>query len=223
MAQSTLWKNAPTLKWSSIPKQGAIYITGHRGTGKTALAWRIADRRRGKNGYPEHVAAYGFPSNSLSALPEWVRHVDSPQQIAALTEPHMIIIDESVFVVNSRRSQSNDNIEFTKLLAIIRHKGHLLIFISQSSRQIDIQLVEGFDMILIKKPSLLQVRTVRDAIKPEIEQAFKEFAEYTNQGGNHKKRVFMFDPHTGGTAMLPARMPDWWNDEVSRAYGEVTL
>ena len=168
-------KKPPPVRWASIPKVGSIYIMGHRGQGKSALAWYIADSYRKKAGYPRRVAAYSFPPEASKALPRWITHVDSTSEISGLKQPHIIIVDESVFHVNSRRSQSTDNLDFTKLLAVIRHKGHLLVFISQSSRQVDIQVIEGFDLVLMKAPSLLQVRSARAELRPEIEEAYSLF------------------------------------------------
>ena len=213
-------KKPKLVRWDSVPKVGSIYIMGHRGQGKSALAWHIADTYRKKAGYPKLVAAYSFPSEATKALPKWISHIDSISQVSALKRPHIIVIDESVFHVNSRRSQSADNLDFTKLLAVIRHKGHLLIFISQTSRQVDIQVIEGFDLVLMKAPSLLQVRAARAELRPEIEEAYNLFS---TMRGDTRKKVFMFDPHRGGTGMLPASMPTWWTAKVSKAYSAVII
>jgi len=213
-------KKPKPVRWTSIPKVGSVYIMGHRGQGKSALAWYIADSHRKKAGYPKAVAAYSFPPEAAKALPRWINHIDTTAAVSALKKPHIIVIDESVFHVNSRRSQSTDNLDFTKLLAVIRHKGHLLIFISQTSRQVDIQVIEGFDLVLMKAPSLLQVRSARAELRPEIEEAHNRFSDMR---GDTRKKVFMFDPHHGGTAMLPASMPSWWTQRVSKAYAAVII
>jgi len=213
-------KKPKPVRWTSIPKVGSVYIMGHRGQGKSALAWYIADTYRKQAGYPNGVAAYSFPPEATKALPKWIVHVDSPSALSTLKRPHIVVIDESVFHVNSRRSQSGDNLDFTKLLAVIRHKGHLLCFISQTSRQVDIQVIEGFDLVLMKAPSLLQVRSARAELRPEIEEAYHLFSEMR---GDTRKKVFMFDPHKGGKAMLPASMPSWWTQKVSKAYSAVVI
>jgi hypothetical protein len=213
-------KKLKPVRWSSVPKVGSIYIMGHRGQGKSALAWYIADTYRKRVGYPKRVAAYSFPPEAAKALPKWITHIDTTSAVSALKKPHIIVIDESVFHVNSRRSQSTDNLDFTKLLAVIRHKGHLLIFISQTSRQVDIQVIEGFDLVLMKAPSLLQVRSARAELRPEIEEAYDLFSDMK---GDTRKKVFMFDPHKGGRAMLAASMPSWWTQKVSKAYSAVVI
>ena len=213
-------KKAKPVRWESVPKVGSIYIMGHRGQGKSALAWYIADAYRKKAGYPKAVAAYSFPSEATKALPKWIHHIDSISEVSTLKKPHIIVVDESVFHVNSRRSQSSDNLDFTKLLAVIRHKGHLLIFISQTSRQVDIQVIEGFDLVLMKAPSLLQVRASRAELRPEIEEDYHLFSEMR---GDTRRKAFMFDPHKGGKGMLPASMPTWWTAKVSKAYSAVVI
>ena len=180
----------------------------------------IADTFRKKAGYPKAVAAYCFPPPAAKVLPKWIAHVSSPTEVSALRKPHIIIIDESIFHVNSRRSQSGENLDFTKLLGIIRHKDHLLIFVSQTSRQVDIQVIEGFDLVLIKAPSLLQVRSARAELRPEIEDAYNLF---TSMRGDTRTKVYMFDPHKGGTGMQTASMPTWWTARVSKAYSAVVI
>ena len=218
--QSVHERKLKPVRWSSVPKVGSIYIMGHRGQGKSALAWHIADTHRKKSGYPRRVAAYCFPPAAARALPKWITHIDTTSAVSALKKPHIIVIDESVFHVNSRRSQSSDNLDFTKLLAVIRHKGHLLVFISQTRRQVDIQVIEGVDLVRMKAPSLLQVRAARAELRPEIEEAYGLFSEMR---GDTRKKVYMFDPHKGGRAMLPASMPSWWTQKVSKAYSTVVI
>jgi hypothetical protein len=213
-------KKPKRVRWQSVPKVGSMYIMGHRGQGKSALAWYIADTFRKRAGYPKGVAAYSFPPEAQKALPKWITHIDSTSEVSSLKKPHIIVIDESVFHVNSRRSQSADNLDFTKLLAVIRHKGHLLVFISQTSRQVDIQVIEGFDLVLMKAPSLLQVRSARAELRPEIEEAYQLFS---SMRGDTRKKVFMFDPHKGGKGMLPSSMPAWWTQKVSKAYSSVVI
>jgi ABC-type dipeptide/oligopeptide/nickel transport system ATPase subunit len=208
------------LTWSSIPQTGAIYILGHRGTGKSALAWYIADTYRKKSGYPKKVVAFQFPPTAAKVMPKWVKHVDSAQAVSTLTKPHIILVDESIFHLNSRRSMSQDNVDWLKLLAIVRHKGHLIIFISQSSKQVDYQMIEGCDLILIKQPSELQVRSARKELAPEVEEAAQLFYDLK---GDPRKKVYMFDPHNGGSTMLTAGMPKWWTSRISKSYSEVVI
>lgn len=206
--------------WNKIPKVGAIYILGHRGQGKSALAWWIADSYRRKAGYPKRVAAYAFPADAQKAMPKWITHLETVKAISLLKKPHIIVIDEAVFHVNARQAMAKSNIDFTKLLAVVRHKGHLLVFISQTSRQVDIQLIEGFDLILMKAPSLLQVRSARAELRPEVEEAYLLFSRMK---GDTRKRVFIFDPHKGNKSMNQASLPIWWTNKVSKAYGAVVV
>ena len=88
-------KKPKPVRWTSIPKVGSVYIMGHRGQGKSALAWYIADTYRKQAGYPNGVAAYSFPPEATKALPKWIVHVDSPSALSTLKRPHIVVIDES--------------------------------------------------------------------------------------------------------------------------------
>ena len=48
-------------------------------------------------------------------------------------------------------------------------------------------------------------------------------AEFNKMKGSTKKKAYVVDYHSGNATMLSARMPTWWNDKVSKAYGAISL
>ena len=213
-------KGRRAINWHKMPKDGVLLITGFRGEGKTALSWWLVDTLRQVKGYPRQVVAYGLHPDALAALPKWARNsASSPAEVSALTKPSMIVVDEAVFSANARRSMSEENVDWMKLFAIVRHKGHLLIFIAQTSRQVDIQLIDQADLILMKKPSMMQVKTARTELKAQV----KEALALLHQKRNSKDWVYVYDPKTDAGKLLPSAMPMWWTDKLSKAYSAVTL
>ena len=208
------------ITWHNMPKDGVLLLTGFRGEGKTALAWWLVDTLRQVKGYPRQVVAYGLHPDALAALPKWARNsASSPAEVSALTKPSMIVVDEAVFSANARRSMSEENIDWMKLFAIVRHKGHLLIFIAQTSRQVDIQLIDQADLILLKKPSMMQVKTARTELKAQV----KEALALLDQKRDSKAWVYVYDPKTDAGKLLPSAIPTWWTERLSKAYSAVTL
>mgnify|MGYP001353361734 CR=1 FL=1 len=123
----------------------------------------------------------------------------------------IIVVDEAVFSANARRSMSEENVDWMKLFAIVRHKGHLLIFIAQTSRQVDIQLIDQADLILMKKPSMMQVKTARTELKAQV----KEALALLDQKRNSKAWVYVYDPKTDAGKLLFSAMPTWWTEKLS--------
>jgi len=212
-------KNRP-ITWRRIPKEGVLIITGHRGEGKSALAWWLAQDIQTRTSPKKKIVALGMPDEAKKALPKrGIAHVTTVEEVADL-KPSIVILDEAAFIANARRSQSIQNVMWLQLIAICRHKGHLLIFINQHNRQLDIQILADADYVIMKRPTVLHLRSCRAEFQPELTDAFKLFNEMR---GNPKKKAYVVDYHSGNATMLTARMPKWWNDKVSKAYGAISL
>ena len=208
------------LAWKHLVKSGVLMLTGFRGEGKTALGWWMADTFRKLKGYPSKVAVFDLPPAGVKALPSWARtNLTTVSEVGDLDKPHIVVVDEAAFSANARRAMSEENVNWMKLFAVARHKGHLLIFISQSSRQVDIQLIDQADWILMKKPSMLQVLLSRDVLKTKLEDAFLAI----NPKRNSKEWVYVYDAKSDAGKLLPASMPKWWTDKVSKAYSTVSI
>jgi len=211
------------MTWRKIPTQGVILIQGHRGEGKSALGWWLAQEMQKKT--KKKVATLGMPPAAQKVFPKkgWGRgglqFVSSLEQIDKM-KPSIVICDEAAFIAGSRDAMSKTNKEWLKLIAICRHKDHLLIFINQQSRQLDVQIMMDADLVLMKRPTQLHLRGARAEFAPEIAQAFELFS---NMRGSTKKKVYVVDYHYGGGTMLNAYMPTWWNDRVSKAYSSVDV
>ena len=212
-------KGMRQLGWDKMPRTGIILVTGFRGEGKTAMSWWLADRLRKAKGYPSRVVAYGLPATGLKLLRKWGQNAaSSPDQLAAL-KPSIIVADEAAFSANARRSMSEDSVQLMKLFAICRHKGHLMIFISQTSRQVDIQIVEQADLVLMKKPSALQGKTARKELKEQTHGAFAALADKVDS----RAWVYAYDPQTDAAKVLKSSKPTWWTEKLSTMYEGASL
>ena len=202
--------------WSCLPKTGVVLVFGHRGEGKSALAWWLADEAH-KQG--RQVAAFALSDQAKTALPKWVRHVETHQEVAKL-KPCLVVADEAAFKVHARRAQSEANVEWTRLVAISRHKGHLLLFVGQHARQLDVGLVADADLVVMKRPSLLHLRFARPELRPELEMAYERFAKAR---GDKRAWSFVVDYHTGRVGFLRNGLPRFWSDKLSKAFAVVEL
>ena len=195
---------------------GLILLFGHRGEGKTGTAYALAALARERK---RPVAAYGLSPAAKKLLPGWVHKVDDIHDVAAL-KPHVIIADEAAFTVNARRAMSQQNVDWNKLVAITRHKGHLLVFIAQHTRQLDVGLVSDADLVVFKKPSLLHLRFSRPELKAELEAAYERFSKVR---GEHRAYSYVVSFHNGATGWLKSDLPRFWSDRLSRAFAAVEL
>jgi len=207
-----------TISWRTMPSDGVVVITGHRGEGKSALAWWLAETIKTKT--KKKIAALGIPDAARKALPKRITHVDTVEEVSNL-KPHIVVVDEASIVSNARTAMKSNNQMWLQLIAVCRHKGHLLIFINQHNRQLDVQILMDADYVLMKRPTLLHIKFCRPEFREELQQAYDLFNEMRLP--MTKKRVYAVDYHSGTKKMLRAEMPKWWNDKVSKAYASVVL
>jgi len=207
-----------TISWRAMPSTGVLIITGHRGEGKSALAWWLAEQLRSQ--YRKKIVTLGIPDEAKKAIPKRITHVDTVEQIVDM-KPAIVVVDEASIVANARSAMKTANLLWLKLIAVCRHKGHLLIFINQHNRQLDVQIMMDADFILMKRPTLLHLKFCRPEFREELQQAYELFNDMTALGS--KKKVYVVDFHTGNKKMLTASMPKWWNDKVSKSYSAVSL
>jgi len=106
-----------------------ILVLGRRGSGKTALAGRIAEFVSATYGMP--IYWVGLPAEARNLLPYWVKLADSPEQCPAGS---VIIADEAGLRFASLAFATDQNKLLRSLLMICRHKHCSLIFATQSSR-----------------------------------------------------------------------------------------
>ena len=211
------------MSWKKIPTQGVLLIQGHRGEGKSALGWWLAQEMQKRT--KKSIVTLGMPVAAQKVFPKrgfgrgGLQFVTSLDQIDKM-KPSIVICDEAAFIAGSRDAMSKTNKEWLKLIAICRHKDHLLIFINQQSRQLDVQIMMDADLVLMKRPTQLHLRGARAEFAPEIAEAFELFS---NMRGSTKRKVYVVDYHYGGGTMLNAQMPRWWNDKVSKAYSSVDV
>ena len=206
------------ITWNGIPSNGLVVVEGQRGEGKTSLAWYIAELKRvTKKG--KRVIAFGMPVQARKALPKWITHMSTLEEVST-AKPSIVIIDEAAFAANSRRAMQESNIEWLQLIAICRHKDHLLIFVSQHNRQLDVQILADADLVIMKKPSLLHLRFTRPEFKPELETAYEEFQAIK---GDTRKWAYVVDYHNGNAKMLKCKLPKFWSERISKAYSEMAI
>lgn len=222
--------------WAEMPTTGIVYFIGARGGGKTALVWERAEKISAATGKP--VAAL-LPESDYAKeiLPSWVTILTSASQVKQYPG-YIIIADEMALQANARDSNSEDNKEWTKTVAIIRQLDILLLLVSQHTRQMDVQLAMDVDWLVFKAPSVLHVRMARAELKPEVEAAFQEFELQrreiiasllkSNRSVTHeaiKKHLqtlaYVVDVHNARAGMLKNGLASFWNDKISIYFGTV--
>ncbi|HRZ85239.1 MAG TPA: zonular occludens toxin domain-containing protein [Candidatus Paceibacterota bacterium] len=179
-------------------------IIGSRGSGKTAFGMKLLENIYAKN--KKNCFAIGFNENEL---PSWIKSISNISQIE---NNSIILIDESGILFNSRNAMTNSNKLLSKLILISRHKNLSIIFISQNSSNLEINVLRQADFIALKQSSLLQKNFERKIIQKIYEETEDEFKKYKK----NKYITYIYSNNFKGFILNP--LPSFWKESLSKSF-----
>jgi hypothetical protein len=183
----------------------AIAISGARGSGKSGLAYWLAETMGKKRECK--VAVLGLSPEKQHLLPDGWEIIDD---ITHAPPNAVVLVDEVALQFHARRSQSAENLAMDRVLSISRQAAQDVIFATHSFRKMDVAIVSDLDVIACKKPSFLHKRFER----LEIRQFTKQASEYfEGLEGDHRQWTYIFTDDYEGPVTNP--LPEFWTDELS--------
>ncbi len=193
----------------------SIVILGSKGYGKSALGHALLEYLHSITG---RQAVLFAPIDKRNILPQWMRITDNWDGIATGS---LVLVDEAALVLNSRNPGAKVNKSFTELNAISRQKGLGLIFVSQSSRSLDINaLMAGQVEIIFKNPPTFAGINERKEVRDLAKTAKKLLAGVP--ATEIKKYSVVFT--SGDEVMLMKNgLASYWTEEVSCMYRDVPI
>lgn len=191
------------LKKTLYEKKSTIgLILGARGTGKSALGLRILENISA--GYGRNIYAMGFKN-----IPSWIKVVEKVDDVK---NNSFLLIDESGITFSSRNFMSELNKFLGNLLLVARHKDLSVLFITQNSANIDINIIRQLDYMLLKPSSLLQ----KDFERKKIAEIYKEKAIGFKKHKNAVGLTYVYaDSYTG---FVSNDLPSFWSEKVSKSF-----
>ena len=179
-------------------------ILGARGSGKTAFGIKLLENTHTKN--KKKCYAMGFEE---SEMPDWIDVVDNISQIK---NDSVVLIDEGGVLFSSRKSMTNLNKMLTDLILISRHKNIIIIFISQNSSNLDVNIIRQADFLVLKPSSLLQKDFERKIIGKIYDSLSNDFKKYQNMPGI---TYIYSDPFRG---FVTNPLPSFWKASISKSF-----
>lgn len=177
-------------------------ILGARGTGKSALGLRILENIVSER----PCVAMGF---AKSSLPRWIEPIGSVDEIP---ESSCVLIDESGILFSSRSSMSDANKLLSELILISRHKDLAIVFISQNSSNLEVNVLRQADYLLLKPASLLQLDFERKIVEKVYRAAKIGFEKHRGTPG----LTYVYADAFCGFVSNP--LPSFWSDKVSKQF-----
>ena len=179
-------------------------ILGARGTGKSAIGLKLLENIHAKTG--KQVYAIGFNAKDM---PSWINTTETPEDVE---NDSVVLIDESGISFSSRKSMSNANQLLSSLLMIARHKNISVLFITQNSSNLEVNVLRQADFLVMKPSSLMQKDFERKKIK-EVYEAMEP--EFESLKGTTGLTYIHSDKYQGFTTN---ELPSFWSTKVSKAF-----
>jgi len=179
-------------------------ILGARGTGKTAIGIKILENIYAKS--KRKLYAIGFKSEDM---PSWIEVITSTDQIK---NNSTILIDEGGVLFSSRNSMTTPNKLLSQLILIARHKNLNILFISQNSSNLDVNILRQADFLLLKPTALLQEDFERKKIQKIYEEASKDFKKHEKVKGLTYIYSEIF------TGFVANTLPSFWSTNISKSF-----
>lgn len=181
-------------------------ILGSRGSGKTAFGVRLLENIYFKK--KKECFAMGFNEKDL---PFWINSIE---KIEDIKNNSLVLIDEGGILFNSRSSMTNANKLLSELILISRHKNISILFISQNSSNLDVNILRQADFLILKQPALLQKdfeRKIIQKIYQENENDFKNFKD-------KKGLTLIYSDQFKG--FVNNSLPSFWKESISKSWNK---
>ena len=179
-------------------------IIGARGTGKTAFGIKFLENMHSR--YKKKCYAIGFNKNEM---PDWINVVTSPEEIG---NDSIVLIDEGGILFSSRKSMSTANKLLSELILVSRHKNMSILFISQNSSNLDINILRQADFLIFKKSSLLQKEFERKIIQKIYNEIEDKFDKLENIPGI----LYVYSDEFCG--FITNTLPSFWGNKISKSF-----
>ena len=188
--------------YSSESKIGIIL--GARGKGKTALGIKILENAYTK--YKRKCYALGFDEKEM---PSWINVVSD---ISLLENGSLVLIDEGGILFSSRNSMTSANKLLSQLILISRHKNLSILFISQNSSNLEVNILRQADFLALKSSSLLQKNFERKIVEKIYNDVESDFKKYSKIEG----LTYIYSESFRGFISNP--LPSFWKTSISKSF-----
>lgn len=179
-------------------------IIGARGTGKTAFAIKLLENIYAQK--KKRLYAIGFKKEEM---PLWI---DVIENINEIKNNSFVLIDEGGILFSSRSSMSKPNKLLSELILIARHKNLSILFISQNSSNLEVNILRQADFLILKPSSLLQKDFERKIIQKIYDSSEKEFEKFKKDKG----LTYIYSGAFKGFISNP--LPSFWRESISKSF-----
>lgn len=200
------------MKWSKIADHPAVYlILGDIGTGKTVTACSIIDEFHKKR---KSLKVYMIDSKDVvSKYPKWFRYANPANP--RLSSNSIIFLDDAHLHHYAREWGKGKAKKIDFIARERRQSGNTIIYTTQQSRVLDINLISMASCIVFKRPSRLQLEVERKLVKKMFVKADEELRKVDYK---INKAYVVSNDYEG---IVTVSKPKWFTDRMSKAHSKV--
>ena len=188
-------------------------IIGKRGAGKSALAFDIMEQVHKEYDKPVCLAGYYIPE-----LPDWIIQIKDTRDAPPNS---LIVIDESAIKLSARRAMSNINVNETINMAISRHSNFSVLYITQHSKLIELNIMRMADLFMIKSMTWEELAgqdyTRRRALSPLV-----DFMTLMSPRGGDWISETLFLHDSGQRFIFENNLPEWYTEDISKPFRRIS-
>lgn len=193
---------------SKIIHPSVVLILGKRGSGKSALGYRLLELNR----YALTPYVLGLPRQGQGLLPDWI---GITQNLDDIVPKSIVLVDEAYLRYHSRESLATRSREMSRILNLSRQREQTLIFVSQEARQIDKNIVSSANVIVYKDLGMLQLEFDRPELNRFANQAKQAFEKVE---GDRRRWSYVYSPDSDFLGLLENSLPGFWSNKLSQAF-----
>ena len=184
-------------------------ITGGRGKGKSAVGYRILEYLH----WQAPVCVVGLPKAARKYLPDYVHMFATIEEVPP---GYAVLVDEGYLGFHARRSMAEANVEISQIINLSRQRNQTIIVVTQEARQIDINIVSQTDILILKKPSMLQSKFERGPLRDLVEEANSAFLPISKK--DVKKYSYVIADEAEFKGLMENSLPTFWHERLSHIF-----
>jgi DNA-binding CsgD family transcriptional regulator len=185
-----------------------VLVLGKRGSGKSALAYRLLELFR------LQLSPYvvGVPAQAKQLLPDWVGIAPTLEE---LPNRCIALIDEAYLAYHSRQSLAQASTSMSQVLNLSRQREQTLLFVAQEARQVDKNIASTASVLVFKELGMLQPEFERPELRKLVGEAKEALA---GKMGDKCKWAYAYSPDANFLGLLESRLPSFWKPSLSRLF-----
>jgi DNA-binding CsgD family transcriptional regulator len=199
----------PDARWRSIiVHPSVVLVLGKRGSGKSALGYRLLELFR----YVATPHVVGVPRSARSLLPDWIGIAPSLEDVPPKATA---LVDEAYLAYHARGSMAAEARAMSQLLNLSRQREQTLVFVSQEARQVDRNIASSANVVVFKDLGMLQLEFDRPEMNKLAGQAKEAFSTVQ---GDRRRWAFVYAPDADHVGMLENEVPTFWKPSLSHLF-----